>query len=91
MTAVRAPTFFPDDFLTVCQYAGSMVQKPRIYHSFLLRMWQADGNGKPIWRFSLEDSRTGVCHNFPDMEAMLSFLKDKKAQSDATCHRDSSA
>jgi len=54
-----------------------MTQEQRRYYSYLLRLWQVDGAGTPIWRASLEDPHTGERRGFPDLESLFAFLKEQ--------------
>jgi hypothetical protein len=45
------------------------------YKSYLLRLWQVTGAGKPVWRASLEEPHTGLRHGFASLEQLLAFLK----------------
>src|SRR5215212_2090463 len=46
---------------------NAMTEK-RQYRVFLLRLWQADGDGAAlIWRAALEDARTGERRGFADL------------------------
>ena len=47
------------------------------YYSYLLRLWQVDGAGSPIWRASLEDVHTGTRRGFADLESLFAFLKEQ--------------
>ena len=47
------------------------------YLSFLLRLWLAGDGGQPQWRASLEDTRSGERWGFPNLEALINFLKMK--------------
>lgn len=44
------------------------------YHSFLLRLWRVRENGIQ-WRATLEDVQTGDQHGFPNLTALIEFLK----------------
>ena len=46
-----------------------------IYRSFLLRLWQAGTPEKPVWRASLEDSRTSQVMGFDDLEKLCEYLQ----------------
>jgi translation elongation factor EF-Tu-like GTPase len=52
-----------------------MAEKSRVYQSYLLRMWEADGNGVPVWRCSLEETKTGQQHHFSSINALIHFLQ----------------
>lgn len=45
----------------------------RVYRSFLLRMWR---NNDSAWRFSLEDSMTGLREGFASMGLLIDFMLD---------------
>ncbi len=44
------------------------------YTSYLLRPWRVDNGGRPIWRASLENTRTGERHGFADPASLFAFL-----------------
>jgi hypothetical protein len=44
------------------------------YHSFLLRLWQAEQNGQYTWRCSLEETGMGWRHNFASLEDLMAHL-----------------
>jgi len=48
----------------------------RPYVTLLLRLWQVEDNGAPVWRASLESSQTGERHGFADLGALFTFLGD---------------
>ena len=52
-----------------------MPDEQRRYHSYLLRLWQANGERAPIWRASLEDVQTGERHSFADLARLSAFLE----------------
>ena len=57
--------------------------RPPHYRSFLLRCWEERSpslNDLAIWRFSLEDSRTGRRHGFAKLEALVTFLQQELAE-----------
>jgi hypothetical protein len=48
------------------------------YRAFLLRLWQeqaATPDQPSIWRYSLDDPRTGERRGFGDIAALLHFLQ----------------
>ncbi len=47
------------------------------YYSFLLRLWAESGDDSPIWRASLEDTRTGKRQGFPSVEALIAYLREQ--------------
>ncbi|MBI5034639.1 MAG: hypothetical protein HZB51_29305 [Chloroflexi bacterium] len=57
-----------------------MPPKPFPYQSYLLRFWQesnAPTNSARVWRFSLEDPRTGERMGFANLEHLLAFLREQ--------------
>lgn len=56
----------------------SLFDKPPRYRSYLLTFWEERGRepDKPvIWRFRLEDPRTGQRQGFASLEEMVAFLR----------------
>ncbi len=54
-----------------------MRHSTRQYRSYLLRCWSepAQHSKLPrVWRFSLEDPRTGKLHGFATLEALMDFV-----------------
>jgi len=45
------------------------------YHSFLLRLWLVNDNGRPAWRASLEQPRTGERKGFSNLDDLGLFLE----------------
>jgi hypothetical protein len=48
------------------------------YQAFVLRVWREDAASSPalkVWRFSLQDTRTGQRHGFANLEAVNEFLE----------------
>jgi hypothetical protein len=65
--------------------------KSFFYQCYLLRFWREDNARSSglrpglIWRFSLEDTRTGRRYGFADLAAMTTFLQDElRARSDTS-------
>jgi hypothetical protein len=57
--------------------------KPPRYRSYLLRIWETRSerpDEPPTWRFRLQDARTGAQHAFPDLEALVAFLRAEMAR-----------
>jgi hypothetical protein len=52
------------------------------YHSYLLRVWQSDEQGQPVWLASLEDTHTRRVLHFNSLEELWHFLKDQAAGPD---------
>ena len=56
-----------------------MLPAPPPYHTYLLRCWQersTEGIEEvKVWRFSLEEPRTGRRRGFATLEALLSALQ----------------
>jgi len=56
-----------------------MSEGQRRYISYLLRLWQIESQGQLMWRVSLEEARTGERHGFPDLEALIAYLREETA------------
>jgi len=56
---------------------GKAMSEQRRYRVFLLRVWQADDNGRSVWRAALEDARTGERHGFADLARLCAFLEEQ--------------
>ncbi len=54
----------------------TLTEVPRAYFAYLLRLWQVNGTGPPIWRASLEDPHTRERQGFPDLERLCAFLEE---------------
>ena len=56
----------------------SFFNKPPRYHTFLLTLWEErneDPNSPAVWRFRLEDPRTGQRRGFASLAELISFLQ----------------
>ena len=63
-----------------------MLGKPPTYRSYILTLWQEHSGGAnepPVWRFRLEDPRTGQRRGFADLEALVAVLEEEMAGTDA--------
>jgi len=47
------------------------------YLSYLLRLWQVEGEGGSGWRASLQNPRTAERLNFANMEELIGYLEEK--------------
>jgi hypothetical protein len=45
------------------------------YRAYLLRMWQAGGQERPVWRASLEDATSGERQVFSEIADLVAFLE----------------
>jgi hypothetical protein len=52
-----------------------MTRERTRYFSFLLRLWLAGTDGKPIWRASLESPLTGEHLGFASLKELFAFLE----------------
>ena len=59
-----------------------MTQEQEHYHSFLLRLWRAGDDGKPVWRASLESPHTGESLGFADLRELFAYLEAEIEESD---------
>ena len=55
---------------------GESERKKR-YFSFMLRMWQADGEAETTWRASLESPHTGERIGFASLGELFTFLRQQ--------------
>ena len=56
--------------------------RPPQYRSYLLRFWRenlhkAADDARTVWRFSLEDPRSGRRLGFADFEQLAAFLREQ--------------
>lgn len=54
---------------------------------YVVMLWQERTSlpGEPaVWRFSLEDARTGQKHTFGSLDQMVAFLQDRMCASEHT-------
>ena len=64
----------------------SILDKPPRYRSYLLTLWEersSDPKAPEVWRFSLEDPRTGQRRGFAGLEALVAALQ-REIASDRT-------
>ena len=62
------------------QEAANMQETPPRYHNLLLTMWEErdqEPNSPVVWRFRLEDPRTGQTQGFTNLESLMEVLKQK--------------
>lgn len=45
------------------------------YLAYMLRLWQINNGGEPVWRISLESPHTGERHGFGSLELLFAFLE----------------
>jgi hypothetical protein len=63
----------------------SFFNKPPRYHTFLLTLWEErsqDPQAPVVWRFRLEDPRTGQQRGFANLEALVMALEQEMVHSD---------
>lgn len=53
---------------------GQAADGQRRYKSYVLRLWETDSDGQPVWRASLHDSDTGERRGFASLGALAEFL-----------------
>jgi hypothetical protein len=53
------------------------------YRTFLLTCWQEESAAADpkMWRFRLEEARTGEQHGFTDLQEVMAFVKAKLIES----------
>lgn len=52
------------------------------YLAYMLRLWQVKGEGKLLWRASLEDVRTGERRGFASLEELLTYLREETGRAE---------
>jgi hypothetical protein len=55
-------------------------EKPPHYRSYLITFWEErsqDSDRPTVWRFSLEDPRSGYRRGFADLEALVAALEQE--------------
>jgi len=52
-------------------------ERKKKYHSYLLRLWVDDTNGKQAWRISLENPFSGERRGFASLKDLCAYLKNK--------------
>jgi hypothetical protein len=57
-------------------------RQSRAYLSYLLRLWQVDGQEKPLWRASLKNVHTGDQVGFASPEELFAFLQSEMGAGD---------
>lgn len=58
----------------------AIFDKPPHYRTYLLTFWEErshDPAASAVWRFSLEDPRTGERRGFADLETLLVALEEE--------------
>jgi len=61
----------------------SVVQDPPHYRTFILTLWEErnrDKDSSRVWRFRLEDPRSGQRRGFSSLEALVEALKQVMAE-----------
>jgi len=53
------------------------MDKKERYHSYLLRIWFHEIQGRSIWRASLDETRGGERIGFPNMKSLINYLCQK--------------
>ena len=54
-----------------------MAGEQRSYMSYLLRLWQAEGEGGMVWRASIQSPHTAERTGFVNLEALFTFLRQQ--------------
>ncbi len=52
-----------------------MSKESERYVSYLLRLWQSNEADGPVWRASLEHTRSGQRFGFANLESLFAFLQ----------------
>lgn len=46
------------------------------YQAYMLRMWSVERSGQAVWRASLEDPFSGEILGFPNIDALIDYLRE---------------
>lgn len=57
-------------------------KKTARYLAYLVRLWQVDGDERPVWRASIEDPHSGERRGFGTLAQLFEFLRQRVAESD---------
>ena len=57
------------------------------YHSFLLRCWQVQVDGKHVWRASLENPFTRERKGFATLSELTAYLETQISDEDDNCKK----
>lgn len=49
--------------------------------TYVMRLWESECHGDPVWHASLHDPHTEERRIFADLEGLFTFLKDKVDES----------
>jgi hypothetical protein len=63
-----------------------MMDKSTRYLSYLLRLWQTDDQGRPVWRASLESPGTHERLGFANLDELFKFLETQTLTPDDQEH-----
>ena len=66
------------------QQVVTVATEPRLYFSYLLRLWQTMDEGQLVWRASLENPHTGERRGFANLQMLHAFLEETCSTED--CH-----
>jgi hypothetical protein len=58
----------------------TLINEKAHYFSFLLRLWRAGEDGKPIWRASLEDPLSGEHLGFASLKELFIYLENRTGE-----------
>ena len=56
-----------------------MTERPG-YLAYMLRLWQVNDDGKPVWRASVESPHNGERRGFANLELLFAFLEEKTVE-----------
>ncbi|MFQ5400196.1 MAG: hypothetical protein ACE5E7_11435 [Anaerolineae bacterium] len=51
-----------------------------VYLAYMLRLWRAEQDGRPVWRASVESPYTGERQGFSDLGQFIQFLEEITAE-----------
>ncbi len=56
-----------------------MIEKPRVYLAYMLRIWSLRNSGKTLWRASVENAQTGERRGFASLDDLFEYLQSQAA------------
>lgn len=65
-----------------------MPDERRQHLTFLMRLWQAQSDGRLVWRMSLEDAHTGIRCGFADLASLVAYLDAQLTDTEESCNDD---
>jgi hypothetical protein len=52
-----------------------MIEQPREYMAYLVRIWPVRSKGRTIWHVALENAHTGERRGFASLDDLIDYLR----------------